>query len=653
MAIVPMKHLRLIALRENREELLKKLQHLGCVEVSPTEAPEDLPTWITADRKDEHAAALLREERTELESALATLHRFAPAKKGLFTPAPNVTEAELFDRASYDKALDTARRLGAQERTLAALRAQRSGLLEQRAQLAPWEEIDVPLDTPSTRWVSVIFGSVAVSSRWEVLTAEAEVAAEGLVAFYKAGQDRERQYLLLLCHKNAEGEALQALKPYGFTKTNLKGRSGTARSNLLRLDSELKELEANEKRTEEEIISLASERDRLELALDRVAQELHRVEAQERLLDTDRTCLLEGWFPAECEDKLTALLKGYSAAWEMSVPTEEEYPQVPTKLKNNKLTAPFNVITEMYSMPAYDGIDPNPWMAPFFVLFFGFMMNDIGYGLLMVLGTSLFLWKAKPRGTMKLMMTMFLMCGFTSIFWGCLTGSFFGDFFSKLFSLLGISDDFVWFWTPLFTPINDIIMVMVGSIILGVIQVFTGMGISFVYKCKNGDPLGAICSEGAWWVIIAGAALAILGIGSVGGVPVVLIAGLVLLFLGHARTEKGFAILTGFGGDLYNSISGYFSDILSYLRLMALMMAGSIIASVFNTLGSVFGLIPFIIVALIGNALNLILNLLGCYVHTLRLQCLEFFGRFYKDGGRAFRPLAVETQYVNILKEEM
>lgn len=653
MAIVPMKHLRLIALREDREELLKKLQRLGCVEVSRAEAPEDVPEEIAADRTGEHTAALLREERTALESALATLHRFAPAKKGLFTPAPDVTESQLFDRGSYDKALGIAQRLGECERALAALRAQRSGLLEQRAQLAPWAEIDVPLDTPSTRCVSVIFGSVALSARWEVLTAEADVAADGLTAFYKAGQDKERQYFLLLCHNSKEGEALQALKPYGYTRTNLKGRTGTAQANLLRLDKELKELDNAERRTEEEIISFAADRACIELALDRVAQELHRAETQERLLDTDRTCVLEGWFPAECEDKLTALLKGYSAAWEMSVPAVEEYPEVPVKLKNNKLTAPFNIITEMYSMPAYDGIDPNPWMAPFFVLFFGFMMNDIGYGLLMVLGTSLFLWKAKPRGTMKLMMTMFLMCGFTSIFWGCLTGSFFGDFFSKLFSLLGISDDFVWFWPPLFTPINDIIMVMVGSILLGVIQVFTGMVISFMYKCRNGDALGALFSEGAWWVIIAGVALAILGIGSVGGVPVVLIAGLVMLFLGHARTEKGFAILTGFGGDLYNSISGYFSDILSYLRLMALMMAGSIIASVFNTLGSVFGLVPFLIVAFIGNMLNLILNLLGCYVHTLRLQCLEFFGRFYKDGGKAFRPLAVETQYVNILKEEM
>ena len=311
-------------------------------------------------------------------------------------------------------------------------------------------------------------------------------------------------------------------------------------------------------------------------------------------------------------------------------------------------------------MPAYDGVDPNPLMAPFFILFFGFMMNDIGYGLLMALGTVLYLKLAEPRGNTRKMMTMFFMCGLSSIFWGCLTGSFFGDFLPKLFQLLGISDDFVWFWPPLFTPINDIILVMVGSMALGVIQVFTGMAVSMAEKFRHGQVLDAVSGEIAWWIILGGAAMAICST-AVAGAPaalgtaglVVLAVGLALLLAGNLIRAGGLSGIVGFGGDIYNGVSGYFSDILSYLRLMALMMAGSIIASVFNTLGSVFGLVPFLIVAIIGNALNLVLNLLGCYVHTMRLQCLEFFGRFYKDGGKAFRPLTVETKYVDVLKEEL
>ena len=338
---------------------------------------------------------------------------------------------------------------------------------------------------------------------------------------------------------------------------------------------------------------------------------------------------------------------------------------LPIQLKSNKLTDPFTVVTAMYSMPAYDGVDPNPFMAPFFILFFGFMMNDIGYGLLMALGTAIFLAKARPKGDMGRMMSMFFMCGISSIFWGSLTGSFFGDFFPQLFKLIDPSllnilkppvggGDPTWFWPPLFNPVNNTIQVMIGSMALGVIQVFTGMAISMVEKFKRGEVLDAISNELAWYCILIGAALTIAGpmaapvLGTVG--KVLLFGGLGLLLVGNLIQAKGLGGLVGFGGAIYNGVSGYFSDILSYLRLMALMMAGAIIAQVFNTLGAVFGLVPFIIVALIGNVLNLVLNLLGCYVHTLRLQCLEFFGRFYKDGGKAFDPLAVHTNYVDVIK---
>ena len=416
--------------------------------------------------------------------------------------------------------------------------------------------------------------------------------------------------------------------------------------------------------------ALGEKRDVLRRCVDRASQEISRGENRARLIDTDAAFVLDGWFPAASEGELTKLLGGFSCAWETADPTPEEYPQVPIKLKNNPVTGPFNVITEMYAMPAYDTVDPNPLMAPFFIIFFGFMMNDIGYGLLMVLGTLFFLMKARPKGSMRDMMTMFFMCGIASTFWGCLTGGFFGDFLPKLFDLIGIaagvpgyhdaSGAFVWFWKPVFTPINDIILVMVGAMAMGVVQVFTGMAVSVEEKFRHGNALDAVTQEIAWWCILIGAAIAIGGpmipgapavLGSVG--MGLLILGAVLLLAGNLIRAKGLGGITGFVGDVYNGVSGYFSDILSYLRLMALMMAGSIIASVFNTLGSVFGLVPFIVVAIIGNVLNLVLNLLGCYVHTMRLQCLEFFGRFYQDGGKPFRPLAVETKYVDILKEEI
>ena len=667
MAIVKMKRLRLLALRPDRERLLRELQSLGCVEIREPDIDLSDPEWAGLGKPGLSGLEKAREQSLLLGNALDVLRRYAPAKDGLFTPRPEITEGELFDEAVYAQGLDAARRVMEGEQALAAKGAERAKLLTQKASLEPWTCLDVALDEEGTAAVPVHFCSVPVRTDFAALEAAADQGAE-LVQLVRAGSDRELQYFLLICHHSAVSACYEAMRPFGVSRVTLRGWTGTAAENTALLDNRIAALEREEAECKAALSALGEKRDVLRRCVDRAAQEIGREENKARLIDTDAAFVLDGWFPAENAGEVEKLLGGFQCAWEAADPTPEEYPQVPIKLKNNPVTAPFTAITEMYAMPAYDTVDPNPLMAPFFIIFFGFMMNDIGYGLLMVLGTAFFLWKAKPKGGMRDMMSMFFMCGIASVFWGCLTGGFFGDFLPKLFDLTGTaasvpgyhdaSGAFVWFWKPLFTPINDIILVMVGAMAMGVVQVFTGMAVSVEEKFRHGNALDAVTQEIAWWCILIGAAIAIGG-PMIPGAPAVLgtvgigllILGAVLLLAGNLIRAKGLGGITGFVGDIYNGVSGYFSDILSYLRLMALMMAGSIIASVFNTLGSVFGLVPFIIVAIIGNTLNLVLNLLGCYVHTMRLQCLEFFGRFYQDGGKAFRPLAVETKYVDIKEE--
>lgn len=659
MAIVKMKRLRLLGLQSDREQLLQLLQKLGCVELSEPAIDLSDPDWAALTKPDGGGLGRAKEQHQLLNSALDVLAKYAPAKDGLFAARPEVTEAELFDEAAYAAGLDAAQKILDGERELADCLAEQGRLQTQKASLEPWSSLDVPLDLEGNANVSILFG--AVPSKIDLTALEAEVAqATELAQIFPAGRDRELNYFLLVCHVSAEHDCTEAMRPFGFSRVALRGWTGTAADNIRMIDNRLAALDQKAQECREHIASYGKDRHALRQCVDRAMQEIGREESKARLVDTGAAFYLDGWLPTDDLPRVEQALNGFLCAYEAADPVADEYSQVPIKLKNNPVTEPFNVITEMYSMPAYDTVDPNPLMAPFFILFFGFMMNDIAYGLLMVLGTAFFLKKAKPKGSTRNMMSMFFMCGFSSIFWGCLTGSFFGDFFPKLFQLLGVSDDFVWFWPPLFTPINDIILVMIGSMLLGVIQVFTGMAVSMAEKFRHGQTLDAITQEIAWWVILIGAAVAIAG-SAVADMPAVLgavgiallIGGLILLLAGNLIRSKGLGGLIGFGGDIYNGVSGYFSDILSYLRLMALMMAGSIIASVFNTLGAVFGLVPFIIVALVGNTLNLVLNLLGCYVHTLRLQCLEFFGRFYQDGGKPFRPLKVETKYVDILKEEM
>ena len=242
------------------------------------------------------------------------------------------------------------------------------------------------------------------------------------------------------------------------------------------------------------------------------------------------------------------------------------------------------------------------------------------------------------------------LCGVSTFIIGAMTGGFFGDFIPQLAKI--INPESTLELPYLFTPLQDTMAILVGSLVLGFIQILTGMAISFVKKAKDGHVMDGVWDEGSWWVIFIGAALAILKVGNIGKWPVVLIAGCVMLVIGSTRNAKGFGKLGALIGAIYNGVTGYFSDIMSYSRLMALMLAGSIIASVFNQLGAVTNnVVGFVIISLIGNALNFALNLLGCYVHDLRLQCLEFFNRFYQDGGKPFLPLAFETNYVDIKEE--
>jgi V/A-type H+-transporting ATPase subunit I len=202
----------------------------------------------------------------------------------------------------------------------------------------------------------------------------------------------------------------------------------------------------------------------------------------------------------------------------------------------------------------------------------------------------------------------------------------------------------------LFSPLDDAVPVLIGALALGVAQIFTGMAVSMYRKIKQGEVLDALCNEGAWYLVFLLIAIGVLGV-----LPLktALIAIVVLLVLTQGYGKKGvMGKLMGIFGSLYNNITGYFSDILSYSRLMALMLAGAVVAQVFNQLGAMTGnVVIFFIVAMVGNALNFALNILGCYVHDMRLQCLEFFGRFYEDGGKAFRPLDITTKYVDVIEE--
>ena len=650
MSIVKMKRIRLIALAEDRDALLSSLLHVGCVEISE---PEELPQGEDGSpllRRDVAGVAQARAQLTALQHALEVLRKYAPQKKGLFAPRGTIGEKELLDEAAMAAALSKAEAVNEHAKAVGQLNTREARLHTDQLALQPWSSYDLPLEDQGTKSVSILLGTVPNAVDFDAMAGAVAESAEA--SWLKLlSTDREQQYLEVIVHRSQEQAALETLRTYGFSFSQLKELTGTVAENIRRLDEEIRQVGQQRQQELEAIRTLGASRQELEVCVDRVQQVLAKEDAKERILTGGAIICLDGWAAVPEVPALEKALKDFDCAYELTDPTPEEYPQVPVKLKNSVFSRCMNVVTEMYSLPAYDGTDPNPLMAPFFILFFGIMMADAAYGLLMIFGALFVLKKAKPREGTRNFMELVFWCGVSTTIIGVMTGGFLGDFIPQLLKIINPESTFV--MPALFTPLDDTVAIMLGSLVLGFIQVITGMTVSVVNKIRSGDFIDALFDEITWWIILAGVALAIFGIGTVGGVPIPLTVGGLMLVFGGTRKAKGFGKVASLVGLVYNGVTGYFSDILSYVRLMALMLSGSVIASVFNTLGATFGnVILFVIVALIGNALNLALNLLGCYVHDLRLQCLEFFNRSYKEGGKPYKPLAIQTKYVDVIKEE-
>ena len=634
-----MKHLRLLGMESEREALLKAMQDMECVEISSIDGSEEALKSGFA-KPDDKALMSAQEASRAYRTALASLDRFAPEKKGMFRKRQGVSRAAFFSAESEENARTAAETINKDTRRLGEIESERTKNEALRATLAPWLTVDAPLGGADGA-LAVFFGTAGLNVTDDALKALAD-SLDGLLTWQQASSDRSLRYLLVMCHGSVKERALSALRDLGFSTVSFRGMTGTAKENDKALAENLAALEKERQEIEQRIAGLGGKREALLEASDRAAIALRREEAKSRLVGTDKVFLLEGWLPADRCAALEKALEPFTCAIETREPTEDEYPQVPVQLKNNKLTRPLNMVTEMYSLPAYGTLDPNPLMAPFFILFYGIMMADMGYGLLMMIASVIISKKYRPKGTSGELFSLLGLCGISTFIMGALTGGFFGDFLTQLVAI--VSPGTVFALPKLFDPLDDLTMILIGSMALGMVQIITGMAISLIEKCKRKKFLDAFFEEITWWIVFIGIALLALGKGAA-----VLYVGCALVLLGPIVQGKGWGKLTGVFGSLYNHVTGYFGDILSYTRLMALMLAGSVIAQVFNMLAAMPGnVIAFIIISMLGNAMNFGLNLLGCYVHDLRLQCLEFFNKFYVDGGKPFRPMTLDTEYVDL-----
>ena len=662
MAILQMKRLRLMVVRSQKQALLRDLTKLGCVEIS--ELSEELRQQEAEGQIHRESSELtaLKTRQTALDRAVELLNLYAPAKKPLLSAKPELESEEFLAGDGLEAALSLAEQIGEREDRIRRVNAEESRQRNLIESLSPWESLDLPLETEGTERSAVVLGSLpARVSMTEVEGALAAAAEEA--ELFNVSQDKTQRYVLLLSAREQLPAAQECLRGFGFTAAAFNGVTGTARDGIAKARETLNTLTEEKAALASDIAGEAPHRDELKLASDRLRTQIAMAEAEDRLCGTDSTVVLEGWLPAEREAELARILENYECAWESSEPTEEEYPQVPVKLKNNKFSNALNMVTNMYSLPAYGTVDPNPIMAPFFILFYGLMMADMGYGLVMIAAALVGMKKLKPRGGTLAFCQLLLYGGISTFIMGALTGGFFGNAPEVVAGMFGST----WKGLPhLFSPVEDSTLVLYGAMVLGVIHLNTGMIVSFLEKKKAGNLADGLFEEGPLWVILLGGvllALDLLGVVKSQALHMaglaILIVGAALLLFGAGRHAKGFGKVTAAFSIIYNTLTGWFGDILSYSRIMALMLAGGVVAQVFNTIAAmpsqngvtVFSGIIFLVIFLIGHALNFGLNLLGCFVHDLRLQCLEFFGKFYQDGGKPFEPLAIRTKYA-LPKEE-
>ena len=656
MAILKMKRLRLMIARSEKDAMLRELIRLGCVQFS--ELDEEVRNLEALHRDDSETLAL-KGQHASLERAVAVLERYAPEKKALLSALPEVSDESLLDGSGLSDALQLAGEILEADERIRRIGAEESRERAVIESLEPWLTLDMPLDIEGTERSSVLLGSLPVKvSMDRVRDALASVTEEA--ELFEVSADKKASYILIICAKEALPEIQEALRALDFTAQSFAGMSGPAKQCTAQSSARLARLGREKEALAASITEKAAQRDELKLAADRLSARLAMSQAADLALSTEDVIVMQGWVPAEKEEALDRVLSGFDCAWECEEPAEAEYPEVPVSLKNNKLTNALNMVTEMYSLPAYGTVDPNPLMAPFFILFFGLMMADIGYGLIMIAAAIVALKKLKPRGGSLAFCQLLLYGGIATAAMGVLTGSFFSDIPYQLVHLFNPQSTWPGLWR-LFSPEADSELVLYGSLVLGLLHLNTGMVISAVEKVRHGDKAAAIWEEGPLWVILVGALLMATDMMLVhnGALHVaaiaVLAAGGVMLLFGAGRNAKGFGKVTAAFGCIYNTATGWFGDVLSYSRIMALMLAGGVVGKVFNTVAvmpaqasgvNVFTMLAFALIFVAGHAINFALNILGCYVHDLRLQCLEFFGKFYTDGGKPFKPLKFGGKFV-------
>lgn len=665
MAVVKMCKVRLCGLKKERKQVIEKIQHLGILELTEEPLKEGMARMDT-----EAFARQLWEQTNRVEQAIHILEEAVPAIKD----ADGIQELKntqgkmlqtgdrAFLLADKEEIRSQIQRILQNREEYQKTQGELARLEKQEAELGRWESLTCPMglkETEQTRvWLGVFQGLYTQEMIEDMIQQGEDIRIPAQV--HIVSSDKYQTCVGVVCHKSAADRVYERLRSHNMMdapKLTVQIPKEAA--------ADCREAQKKHKRQLQilagELTALSTSIENLQAYADASRARAVKYEALQELNQSEYCFFIQGYMPQKQAEILEESLADFTVQIETIELAEGE--ELPVLLQNNTTTEPLEGVVASYGLPNRREFDPTGITSIFYYVFFGIMLSDAVYGLIISLICFLWLQRMLDReSSFAKSLRMFFYCGISTMVWGILFGSYFGDLAVLLSERTGYDLTIPPVW---FAPLDDPMRMLMYSMLFGVIHLFTGLGCSGYLLLKEGRVADFICDVVLWYVLLCGLLLLLLPsdiFTAISGVSLVLpgwlvkaggwmaIAGAVglLFFAGRNASNTGVRLALG-AYSLYN-LTGWLSDILSYSRLLALGLATGVIASVINTMagmmgGGVLGTVGFLLIFVIGHTFNIAVNLLGAYVHTNRLQYVEFFGKFYTGGGRPFAPFTEKKQY--------
>ncbi len=670
MAIVEMRKLSIYSTKKHRKNILEFLQDIEAMEIDALDsgdipfekmdtAGERIRFQKIADEFD-HVIELLGQYDTEKRKALINLENTLISRD-------EYKEIEKNRRKYYSKAKDVLEL----EKKIFESKATITRKENKIATLSPWSKLDIPLNSEKTKCTRIFIGTFPESLTEEQLYAIATKGLEEPIPVTAEILYNENQItnVCVIATNRVADQVEENMRSCGYSKLPFLSH----RVPIKAMEKRQNDIVIEEKAiadAEEQLATFVEYIPKFKIAADyfRTRSEKYRVLGT--IPQSDNVFFIQGWVEKK---QAEGIAKTLEEKFDAVVEIEQDDENAPIKLKNNHFSESSEGVLESYGLPTHGRVDPTFVMSLFYVFFFGMMLSDAGYGIIMAIGCAVVLLKF-PRmasGTNK-MLRLFFWCGISTAFWGFMFGGFFGDAIDVVaHTFFGVPETTAVLKPLWFAPLDNPMRLLIWCMLFGIIHLYAGLGMKGYEYLKNKDIVGCISDVIAWYLFLTGLIFMLLPTQIFASIAqmtfnfpgwfntlakVMTIVGMVTIILMSGRANKNWGLRIALGAyDIYG-VTGWLSDVLSYSRLLALGLATGVIASVINSMATMqgntpLGVVIFILVFVLGHTLNIAINLLGAYVHTNRLQYVEFFGKFYDAGGEPFRPFKTNNKYIEIKED--